>query len=157
MTRILAVGWSRIAALALAMTAAACGGDPVAIEFEVIEETTFAASLGVDLGVMQELASGVFLEDLVVGTGEAVTLGSTVTVSFTGWLTNGTQFDSGQFGFLTGNDEVISGFEDGVLGMRVGGTRLVVIPPSRGYGSSARGAIPPGSVLVFEITADALN
>jgi FKBP-type peptidyl-prolyl cis-trans isomerase FkpA len=87
----------------------------------------------------------------------AVVAAGRVTVTYRGWLTNGTEFDSGQFDFLLGNDEVIPGFEGCILGMRVGGTRRLVIPPNRAYGSRASGPIPAGAVLVFEITADALN
>lgn len=143
-------------ALAVALVAVGCGESPVNIQLEVIENTTFAPNLGIDLGSMQELPTGVYIEDLLVGNGAVVSAGR-VTVTYRGWLTNGTEFDSGQFDFLLGNDEVIPGFEGGILGMQVGGTRRLVIPPDQAYGSRASGPIPAGAVLVFEITADALN
>jgi FKBP-type peptidyl-prolyl cis-trans isomerase len=140
---------------------AACGSSTdVQVETEVIEETTFAASLGVELSEMQRTGTGVYYKDLVEGTGTAAVFGTTPTVTFTGWLTNGTEFDTGTFSFLMGNHRVILGFEDGLLGTKVGGTRLMVIPPNRGYGGQPQydelgnEIIPPGSVLVFEVTLD---
>ena len=99
--------------------------------------------------------------DLVVGTGATATSGHTVTVSYTGWLYDaskpdfkGTQFDSSSnFAFVLGTGRVIAGWDQGVVGMRVGGQRRLVIPPSLAYGSqSPSSAIPPNSTLVFDIT-----
>ena len=83
------------------------------------------------------------MEDLVVGTGAAVTSGQKVTVHYTGWLTNGKKFDSSKdrrdaFAFTLGKGQVIKGWDDGVQGMKVGGKRKLTIPPAMGYGS--RGA-----------------
>lgn len=138
---------------------AGCGDDPVDVtaEYEVIEETTFAASLGVDLASMTLTPTGVYWEDLEVGTGDPVNQGTTPTVTYTVWLTNGTEVDAGTFSFLFGNNRVIAGFEDGLLGTLVGGTRRMVIPPNRGYGAQPQGDIPPGSVLIFEVTVDAVT
>jgi len=150
-------------ALALmALGFSACGDDPVDVTatYEVIEETTFASSLGVDLATMTQTNTGVYWKDLVVGSGEAATFGTTPTVTYTVWLTNGTEVDSGTFPFLMGNNRVISGFEDGLLNTLVGGTRLMVIPPNRGYGAQPQTdqfgnvTIPGGSVLIFEVTVD---
>jgi FKBP-type peptidyl-prolyl cis-trans isomerase FkpA len=143
--------WGVVAFVALL---SGCGEDPVGVEFQVIEEVTFAASLNIDLSSMERLANGVYREDLVVGSGEALVFGMTATVTFTGWLIDGSQFDTGTFTFLMGNNQVIRGFEDGILGMLVGGTRRIIIPPNLGYGAQARGSIPPGSILIFEITLD---
>lgn len=99
--------------------------------------------------------------DLVVGTGATATSGRTVTVSYTGWLYDaskpdfkGTQFDSSaNFPFVLGAGRVIAGWDQGVVGMRVGGQRRLIIPPSLAYGSqSPTSAIPPNSTLVFDIT-----
>lgn len=99
--------------------------------------------------------------DLVVGTGATATSGRTVTVSYTGWLYDasksdfkGTQFDSSaNFTFVLGAGRVIAGWDQGVVGMRVGGQRRLIIPPSLAYGSqSPSSAIPPNSTLVFDIT-----
>src|SRR6185436_16636639 len=96
-------------------------------------------------------------EDLVVGTGAAATSGQKVTVHYTGWLTNGTKFDSSKdrrdpFVFSLGSGQVIKGWDQGVQGMKVGGKRKLTIPPEMGYGSrGAGGVIPPNATLVFEV------
>jgi FKBP-type peptidyl-prolyl cis-trans isomerase len=77
-------------------------------------------------------------------------------VHYTGWLTNGQQFDSsvgrGPFSFRLGGGQVIAGWDQGVAGMKVGGKRRLTIPPELGYGSRGfPGAIPPNSTLVFEV------
>jgi FKBP-type peptidyl-prolyl cis-trans isomerase len=146
-----------------ALGLAACGSstEPEVV-FEVIEETTFDASLGVDLSAMTRTGSGVYFEDLVEGSGVEAVFGTTPTVTFTGWLSDGSQFDEGTFSFPMGNNRVVLGFEDGLLGTKEGGTRLMVIPPNRGYGGqsvqddSGNEIIPPGSVLVFRVTVDSV-
>lgn len=137
---------------------AACGDDPVAVEFQVIEETEFAASLDIDLAQMERLPTGVYRRDLVAGSGEVLVLGARAYVQHTGWLSDGTQFSTGPFAFLMGNNEVIPGFEDGLVGMQEGGTRLLVIPPDRAYGATSPpgSGIPPGSILVFEVVLDSI-
>jgi FKBP-type peptidyl-prolyl cis-trans isomerase len=108
-------------------------------------------------------SSGVFAQatlqitDKKVGTGAEAVDGSVATVHYTGWLTNGTKFDSSKdrgtpFNFTIGKHEVIPGWEEGVKGMKVGGVRELVIPPHLGYGSRGAGnVIPPNAVLKFEI------
>lgn len=101
--------------------------------------------------------SGLIYEDTTVGTGATATAGQTVTVHYTGWLTNGTKFDSSKdrnqpFSFHLGAGEVIRGWDEGVAGMKVGGTRKLTIPPQLGYGArGAGGVIPPNATLVFEV------
>lgn len=96
-------------------------------------------------------------EDLVVGTGTEAAAGHNVAVHYTGWLTDGTKFDSsvdrGQpFSFTLGAGRVIKGWDQGVAGMKVGGKRKLTIPPELGYGErGAAGVIPPGATLVFEV------
>ncbi|MFL6674460.1 MAG: FKBP-type peptidyl-prolyl cis-trans isomerase [Massilia sp.] len=95
--------------------------------------------------------------DTAVGTGAEAATGKTVTVNYTGWLYidannhKGTQFDTGTLQVKLGAANVIAGFEQGILGMKVGGKRTVLIPASLGYGASGRGSIPPNSGLVFDI------
>jgi len=96
--------------------------------------------------------------DTVIGTGADAVTGSTVTVTYTGWLYSataadhkGTQFDTGNYTFTIGTKAVVDGFDQGVLGMKVGGKRTVLIPSSMGYGSSGQGSIPPNAGLVFDI------
>ncbi len=101
--------------------------------------------------------SGLMYEEINVGTGEAAVAGKTVSVHYTGWLTNGTKFDSSKdrnepFQFPLGAGHVIRGWDEGVQGMQEGGTRVLVIPPALGYGSrGAGGAIPPDATLLFEV------
>jgi len=103
--------------------------------------------------------------DVVLGTGAAAAAGKTATVTYTGWLYSdtaanhkGTQFDSGTFSFTLGQNTVIPGFEQGVLGMMVGGQRTVLIPSSLGYGASGSGSkIPPNAGLVFDIALTAVQ
>lgn len=97
------------------------------------------------------------IEDTKVGTGEEAVIGSKAIVHYTGYLTNGTEFDSsvkrGQpFGFTIGAGQVIQGWEKGVAGMKVGGKRKLTIPPDLAYGEAgAGGVIPPNATLVFDI------
>lgn len=96
--------------------------------------------------------------DLTVGTGTEAIAGSTVTVQYGAWLYSdttadhkGTQLDANQTTFLIGGNQVIKGFEQGVTGMKVGGTRRVIVPPSLAYGSSGYQSIPPNAALVFDL------
>jgi FKBP-type peptidyl-prolyl cis-trans isomerase len=99
------------------------------------------------------------VRDEVVGTGATATTGDTVTVNYVGALTNGSVFDSSAnhpetaagFVFTLGQGRVIPGWEQGILGMKVGGKRLLVIPASLGYGAQANGPIPANSTLIFQV------
>jgi FKBP-type peptidyl-prolyl cis-trans isomerase FkpA len=105
----------------------------------------------------QTTPSGLVIEDLVEGSGDAATAGKMVSVHYTGWLTDGTKFDSSKdrndpFEFPLGARRVIAGWDEGVQGMKVGGTRKLTIPPELGYGArGAGGVIPPNATLVFEV------
>jgi FKBP-type peptidyl-prolyl cis-trans isomerase len=102
-------------------------------------------------------SSGLQYIDQVVGTGDTATAGQTVSVHYTGWLTNGKKFDSsvdrGQpFSFRLGVGQVIKGWDEGVQGMKVGGKRKLTIPSNLGYGArGAGGLIPPHATLVFDV------
>jgi FKBP-type peptidyl-prolyl cis-trans isomerase len=102
-------------------------------------------------------ASGLVIEDTVFGTGAEAKSGRTVVVHYTGWLTDGTKFDSSKdrndpFSFPLGRGYVIRGWDEGVEGMKVGGSRKLTIPPQLGYGErGAGGVIPPNATLVFEV------
>ena len=128
----------------LALTLLGCGGSPTAPSANVPFSQT----------------------DLRVGAGTEAVVGRLVTVNYTGWLYDpgaagnnykGTQFDSSlaagrqPFTFTLGAGQVIRGWDQGVVGLRVGGQRRLVIPPSLGYGSSANGPIPGNSTLIFDI------
>lgn len=101
--------------------------------------------------------------DLREGTGATAFAGRNVSVAYTGWLydparpeSKGTQFDSGTISFLLGAGRVIPGWDQGIVNMKVGGQRRLVIPPSLGYGSQPAGTIPANSTLVFDVTLNAV-
>lgn len=102
-------------------------------------------------------SSGLVIDEIIEGTGATASAGQTVSVHYTGWLTNGSKFDSSKdrnepFDFPLGGRRVIAGWDEGVQGMKVGGTRKLTIPPDLGYGArGAGGVIPPNATLVFEV------
>lgn len=96
------------------------------------------------------------IDDVRIGTGEAVKEGDTVTVHYIGTLQNGQEFDNSNkrgtpFIFTVGDEKVIKGWEEGVVGMKTGGSRILVIPAELGYGATGYGPIPGGATLVFSI------
>ena len=107
--------------------------------------------------------SGLIIEELTVGDGPAASAGQQVRVHYTGWLTNGSKFDSSKdrndpFVFPLGAGRVIKGWDEGVQGMKVGGKRKLTIPPALGYGArGAGGVIPPNATLVFEVELLGVN
>jgi len=108
-------------------------------------------------------ASGLQYIEVVTGTGEEAKTGQRVSVHYTGWLTDGTKFDSSRdknrpFMFQLGNGDVIKGWDLGVAGMRIGGKRRLIIPPDLGYGvRSAAGVIPPNATLIFDVELLGVN
>lgn len=102
-------------------------------------------------------ASGLKYVDLKEGTGLSPKKGQNVLVHYTGWLKDGTKFDSSvdrnqPFPFRVGVGQVIRGWDEGVLSMKVGGKRKLIIPPKLGYGArGAGGVIPPNATLIFEV------
>ena len=106
----------------------------------------------------QQLPDGLQIQDVTVGTGLVAQAGKTVTVNYTGWLTNGTKFDSSldhgtPFQFTLGQGEVIKGWDEGVVGMKIGGKRRLLIPSALAYGAQSVGGglIPPNADLIFEV------
>ncbi|HEY0582005.1 MAG TPA: FKBP-type peptidyl-prolyl cis-trans isomerase [Chloroflexota bacterium] len=103
------------------------------------------------------MPDGLTFTDDQVGTGAEAQAGKTVSVHYTGWLTDGTKFDSSRdrnqpFSFPLGRGQVIKGWDEGVAGMKVGGKRTLTIPPDLGYGArGAGGVIPPNATLKFEV------
>ncbi len=96
------------------------------------------------------------IDDLAVGTGAEATAGATISVNYRGTLVDGSEFDSSYkrnqpFQFVLGAGEVIQGWDQGFVGMKVGGKRRLTIPPSLGYGDRPAGAIPPNSTFIFEV------
>jgi FKBP-type peptidyl-prolyl cis-trans isomerase FkpA len=141
----------RLAALVALLAATACGDsvtDPA--------DLTYAPGLGIDISAMTRTSSGLYYQDVTTGSGAQAASGNTVRVLYSGWLPNGTLFDEAldpndPLVFQLGVGQVIRGWDEGIAGMRVGGTRKLVIPPDLAYGSRANGPIPANSTLVFRV------
>ncbi len=145
-----------LACLTLSALLAACGSNSMTGTDVDPQDLTYAPALQVDFSKMTRTASGLYFQDLVVGTGAEARAGSTVRVTYSGWLHDGALFDSrtdpgNPLVFLLGSGVVIPGWEEGLVGMRVGGLRKLVVPPSLGYGKRSVGPIPANSVLVFDV------
>jgi len=101
--------------------------------------------------------SGLKYVEITAGTGNTPNAGDVIVAHYTGWLTNGTKFDSSRdrgqpFSFPLGQGRVIKGWDEGIASMKVGGRRLLIIPSALGYGErGAGGTIPPGATLVFDV------
>jgi peptidylprolyl isomerase len=122
----------------------------------LITGATLMAGCGHKTGQEVTTPTGLKYVDEVIGNGERARLGKTVTVNYTGTLTDGTKFDSsadqGQpLEFRLGTDTIIQGWNEGIVGMQVGGKRKLIIPPQLGYGAQGKGKIPPNATLIFEI------
>ncbi len=151
MTRRHVPGTLLVAALSLALAPLAADGP-----------ARTAQTSGQDSGTLRTAKevvtkSGLRYADLAVGSGEEARPGRIVDVDYTGWLQDGTRFDSSKdrnkpLTFRIGIDEVIQGWHEGIAGMKEGGKRRLVIPPDLGYGKQgAGGVIPPNATLVFEV------
>lgn len=144
--------WTKGLLPLVVIMAAACGGDddpflPPLGEDEVV----FAPSLGVDLDAMDKLPLGIWITDEVVGEGTVVVDSVIVEATVQGWLPDGTQFEDGIAQWVTGIGATIPGFDGGVIGMRDGGIRLIVVPPELGWGTSPPSGVPVNSWLVFRV------
>jgi peptidylprolyl isomerase len=111
-----------------------------------------------DVVTTTKQADGLEIGDFKVGSGPTPRKGDTITVQYTGWLSDGTVFDSSRktgrtpFSFALGTGAVIPGWDEGLATMHIGGKRRLVIPPALGYGAQANGPIPANSTLVFDVT-----
>ena len=128
----------------------------------VLDCATLATTLSASASSLTTLPDSLRYRDQVVGTGATVAAGQTLTVQYAGCLTDGTKFGASDatqptLTFKVGAGQLIKGFDEGVVGMKVGGRRQLVIPPSLGYGSTAVGPIPANSTLVFTIDALAVQ
>jgi FKBP-type peptidyl-prolyl cis-trans isomerase FkpA len=139
------------------VAAVSCTPEAVSGPVPLIEEATFAASLGVNLTNMTKMSNGVYFQDIPAGNGTTAATGNHLTVHYTGYFTNGTSFDTSigksAFGFTIGANprQVIEGWDTGLIGMKVGGTRKLVIPSALAYGGGGFNGIPPNSILVFNV------
>jgi FKBP-type peptidyl-prolyl cis-trans isomerase FkpA len=118
---------------------------------------TYAASLGVNIAQMTKISDALYIQDLVTGTGATAASGRFISVNYTGWLTDGTQFGTSVGGtplsFTLGTGDVIKGWDLGILAMsmKVGGKRRLVIGSDLAYGSGGNGIIRPNSTIVFDV------
>lgn len=146
-----------LAVSVLSSALVSCGGstEPTAPQ---IDCSTLATTLTAEASTLTTTASGLKYRDVTVGTGATYANGTTVSVRYAGCLTNGSRFDSNEppknvISFRIGAGVVIKGWDEGLVGMKVGGRRQLVIPPSLGYGSASNGSIPANSTLVFTVDA----
>ncbi|MFT3785298.1 MAG: Ig-like domain repeat protein [Tepidisphaeraceae bacterium] len=123
-----------------------------------------ATTMTVKMPTLTTTATGLQKSTITAGTGTALTAkGNLLKMNYTGWLTNGTKFDSSlnagrePFVFTLGAGQVIKGWDEGVAGMKLSETRVLVIPPGLGYGSTANGSIPANSTLIFVVSVLAIN
>ena len=142
--------------LAISLSACADSGvDQSHLPVDHRVATRYSASLGVELEGMEARPSGLYVQDPVVGEGVRADSGDIARVHYTGWLPSGVEFDSRREGapleIALGYGRVIAGWDQGVVGMQVGGRRKLVVPPALGYGAAGRGRIPANSTLVFEV------
>ena len=140
---------------------AACGSDKSTTEVlpvPNIDTIKFASSLGINVSSFTKTGYGLYYKDIVAGTGATVAKGDTLFVHYFGYFPTGIVFDSNPstaepFRFTVGAGGVIAAWDSAAVGMKIGGQRELIVPPSLGYGSAAHGSIPANSVLVFTITA----
>ena len=149
------VAWTLVVVLPLALSCSR-GQESAEEPTAKLTNADFSPDLGVDLGRMTTQERGLLVEDLLVGSGAEAANGNGVTVHYTGWLPDGTKFDSsidrGQPYVLDLPGQVIDGWNIGLVGMREGGRRRLIIPSHLAYGSQGSPpAIPPYATLVFEI------
>jgi FKBP-type peptidyl-prolyl cis-trans isomerase FkpA len=142
-----------------ALGLAACVDGPTETEvvFEVIEEAEFAASLNIDLASMTMLPEGVYIQDVVAGTGPGLAAGGRAWVYYELRLRDATPIDNGLFDFEFPAGNTIQGWNIGLEGMMAGGTRVILIPPGLGYGAAGQPPVPPGAILHFRIELDSIT
>ena len=156
----------RVGAALMGLAAAASCSNPAALPEGPVPDplsATYAASLGINISEYQVTTNGAFTRDSAIGGGAAAILGKRVTLRYIGYLTNGVVFDKNtaatdsSFVFTVGGGGVNQGFDDGVTNMRVGGRRMVIIPPKLGYGATPKAGIPANSILIFWISLTAVQ
>ena len=140
--------------IGLVLVVTLCAQTPTHKPVHVVRPNTTAPTKVTGDGVKTD--SGLQYWDIKLGLGPFAKAGDHVKVHYTGWLTSGKKFDSSvggkPFEFRIGNGDVIKGWEEGVVGMKIGGKRQLRIPPDLAYGNSGYpGAIPPNATLIFDI------
>lgn len=121
-----------------------------------IEAARFNPALNVNLASSTHTASGLYYRDLVVGTGKVAASGDRVVMSYIGALPDGTVFDKSSpdmptISFPLGAGQVVAGWDEGIVGMKVGGKRQLIIPPDLGYGAVGRAPVPGNAIMVFTV------
>ena len=124
--------------------------------FFVFGQTLISMFSGNSNNKMMAQNSQLLIQDEVIGIGDVAEAGSRIVVHYTGKFVDGSVFDSSvtrsePFQFVLGSGQVIKGWDEGIVGMRVGGKRLLSVPPEYGYGMNDYGPIPGGSTLIFEV------
>ena len=147
--------WSTASVLVLCSCSSGEGSPQLLLPPSDPAEIFFARDLSIDLADFELTSSGLYIQDLSEGAGTAARRTSRVWIEYVGWLPDGTVFDgnvgSTPYAIRLGGNEVIRGWNQGIVGMRRGGIRRLVVRPGLAYGSSRRGDIPPGSTLIFHI------
>lgn len=140
--------------LAVATSVSCTSGEP-ADHPSNPQTDSYATSLGIDVTQFTKASDDVLYRDLTVGTGAEAASGSTIRVHYTGWLPSGTQFETSVGGnpyqFVLGTGAVIPGWDQGIVGMRVGGKRRLLIGSAAGYGRTGSGPIPPNTTMIFDV------
>lgn len=120
---------------------------------------TYDPALGIRIADYQVTTNGAYTYDSIIGGGAIANAGKLVKLRYIGYLANGVIFDKNTnvatdsvLTFTIGSGSVIQGFDEGLIGMRQGGKRMIIIPPTLGYGSTARAGIPANSILIFNIS-----
>ena len=139
----------------VSLAALSCDATSATAPVPDITQVNFASSLGINLAAFTKTADGLYYQDSPAGTGTLAVTGANVSVAYTGYFTNGTSFDTSvgkaPIHVALGAGQVIAGWDEGIPGMKVGGTRKLIIPPSLGYGATAYAGIPANSILVFTV------
>ena len=147
LTRRLATAILSLAAVACMDTAAPDLGSDPATE-------TYSPDLGIDLTRMTKVSYALYVQDDVIGTGVRADIGSTISVNYAGFLVNGTRFTpdaTTPFLFVLGSRVVIDGWEQGLIGMKVGGMRKLVVGSRLAFGPKGSGTVPPQSTVVYSV------
>ena len=122
---------------------------------------TYASSLGIDVTQFTTVTNDVLYRDLTVGEGAEAAAGKTIRVTYTGWLPNGKRFETNEgkppFQLVLGNGEVIEGWDKGIVGMRAGGKRRLLIGSEAGFGRDGSGPNPPNTTMIFDVTVSSVQ
>jgi FKBP-type peptidyl-prolyl cis-trans isomerase FkpA len=146
---------TRILLAATVLAAASCTPEAPLAPATPVEQMTFATALNINLSLMTKTNTGLYYQDAPAGGGAAAAANSQLTVHYTGYFANGSTFDTSigktAFKFTLGTGSVIKGWDEGLVGMKVGGTRKLVVPASLAYGEAGFGSIPPNTNLIFTV------